>query len=622
MICESCQSAVARSDVRVEDLGKVAPLCEIPSSLKLGMRVTINDRLWEVMGRTQYQHQAGGYWNEWYLVADDGRTGWLAEAQGRQYFTFPQRKTPNVTWPSFEKLQLNQRVQVSITVSLVVAEIGSAKTISAEGELPQPIRPGAEHRYADLSGSHGRFGTLDYQHDEPRLFLGKLLTPQDLVIESSPDSETTESEPAPVKTIEALLLSCPSCGGALELRAPDQSERVACPYCGALSDVDHGNLKFLKALNPPTVRPQLALGARGTLGGIEYTILGMLQRRVVVDGTSYYWQEYLMIAPQVGFRWLVQTERHWSFVEPINPGDVRVAAETATYKGRSFALFQSDDAEVTSVQGEFYWKVELGETARVYDYISPPEMLSRETTMVYARADSPRPNSQVRGETAWSHGTYLPVEEVEKSFRCRNLPRPTKIGVNQPFPLQNVTGTGLIFAGLALFVWLVLSFAVQPQAIASRNLQIPTPADSAHNTTLIAMEHLQLQSHRNVCVTVTISDPSNWAYCRGTLYHESTGAVHTFAVPVGSQTDFPDGTGEVYLSALPAGPYSMRTDIQWSPSALTPPAMTIDVKQGVVRGIYLVWIMGLLSIVPIGVFLYQMVFHSARWSESSIKYHA
>jgi hypothetical protein len=34
----------------------------------------------------------------------------------------------------------------------------------------------------------------------------------------------------------------------LELNAPDKTERVTCPFCNSLLDVNQGNLKFLQAL--------------------------------------------------------------------------------------------------------------------------------------------------------------------------------------------------------------------------------------------------------------------------------------------------------------------------------------------------------------------------------------
>ena len=39
-------------------------------------------------------------------------------------------------------------------------------------------------------------------------------------------------------------LSCSKCGGPLNLVAPDQAQRIICPNCGAIHDIDEGNLRY------------------------------------------------------------------------------------------------------------------------------------------------------------------------------------------------------------------------------------------------------------------------------------------------------------------------------------------------------------------------------------------
>ena len=93
-VCPYCRSVVARSDRRVEDLGKVAALVETDSLLEVGRQGRYQDVPFELTGRTQLAHPAGGVWDEWYAAFGDGRWGWLAEAQGRFYLTFTQPGPP------------------------------------------------------------------------------------------------------------------------------------------------------------------------------------------------------------------------------------------------------------------------------------------------------------------------------------------------------------------------------------------------------------------------------------------------------------------------------------------------------------------------------------------------
>jgi len=69
------------------------------------------------------------------------------------------------------------------------------------------------------------------------------------------------------RTVSSGAMGCPNCGGTLELAAPDKTERVTCPYCNSLLDVNQGNLAFLKTLEPsPAPFDFIApIGAEGAL---------------------------------------------------------------------------------------------------------------------------------------------------------------------------------------------------------------------------------------------------------------------------------------------------------------------------------------------------------------------
>ena len=67
-ICEHCSSAVARGDRDPEDLGKVAALVETQSPLALGLRGSYAGVGFELVGRAQLEHAAGGIWDEWYAA--------------------------------------------------------------------------------------------------------------------------------------------------------------------------------------------------------------------------------------------------------------------------------------------------------------------------------------------------------------------------------------------------------------------------------------------------------------------------------------------------------------------------------------------------------------------------
>src|SRR5207247_8393974 len=113
-------------------------------------------------------------------------------------------------------------------------------------------------------------------------------------------------------------------------------------------------------------------------------------------------------------------------------------------------LFQRAWAEVENVQGEFYWKVEVGEKVRASDFVNPPDILSREVTRGQADDDE-------RGEINWSHGVYLPVDDVERAFQLHGLRRPAfdNVAPNQVFPYSWIYKWWALFAGIAVLLFVI-----------------------------------------------------------------------------------------------------------------------------------------------------------------------
>ena len=85
-VCEYCQSTLVRHDQALEDIGKMAVLAEDRSPLQLGTEGRYKGVHFALIGRIQLKYSQG-LWNEWHLLFDDMRTGWLSEASGEYVLT-------------------------------------------------------------------------------------------------------------------------------------------------------------------------------------------------------------------------------------------------------------------------------------------------------------------------------------------------------------------------------------------------------------------------------------------------------------------------------------------------------------------------------------------------------
>lgn len=395
-VCEFCRNTVVRSDRGLAGLGKVADLVDTPSLVAVGDEGTLAGRPLRVMGRVQLDHGAGP-WDEYYVAFDHGQSwGWLAYAQGQWFTTSP---VSGLSIPRYDELLPERDVPLGPAGNFRVAEVRSGRIVSAEGELPGAFPAGFTRYYADLWAPRQAFATLDYgDHSAPPVaYLGWAFPESALSI--------TALGPRSTKKVAATTLKCPNCGGDVPALAPDRSERLGCPYCGAVSDI--AERKVIAHQERARSQPVIPIGSHGTLDGVNYVCIAMVRRGSQFDEELYEWEEFLLWSQGLGFRWLVlDPETGWSFVSPVNLAEVDLGfmPERAALGGRWFQQRNRNVARVRYVVGEVYWKCEVGEATQVMDFVNGDDVLSRE--------EGP-------GEVNWSQSTPRDWPTVAQAF---NLP--------------------------------------------------------------------------------------------------------------------------------------------------------------------------------------------------------
>jgi hypothetical protein len=604
-ICEHCGVAVSRKGVNLAAYGRVAELIPTPSVLALGASGGYEGAPpFTLVGRLQMDYGAGT-WDEWLMAFVGDTWAWLSEAQGRFHYM---GQAPVPPAPEYEDVRVGQTLDLGPPGTFVVTEVREARFMTAAGELPFDVEPGSLLRYADLSGPGGQLATLDYGTGSTAeaLYVGREVTLDEIGLTGLPDEEDRR------KKTGASNLSCPQCGGPLEIRAPDQAKRVACPYCGSLLDATK-DLAVLEALSNVAVEPRIPLGSKGRLHGVEWTLIGFLERSVTYESVRYPWQEYLLYEPRRGFRWLVESKGHWSFVEPISAGDVkRLGADRMTHDGKTFRHFQGGQAKVDVVVGEFYWAVARGDVVSSQDYVCPPLMLSSEDDEV---------------ELNWSRGTYTPAPEVWKAFNLVGSPPPQEgVAPHQPSPyegkVKQIWSLAALAAGLLVFVY--LGFAITGgRAVHKQSVVIPAGVAPAAPEAALFTDAFFVLSPGNLEVTVKAPVSNSWLYLDGALINEENGAVDDFDLEAsyyfGSDSDgsWSEGSTEAraFIASVPPGRYVLRLGPQWE-AGKRPPPYDLRVRSRVPRAYQLVLALLALLVWPIVVAWRSMRFELRRWSES------
>jgi hypothetical protein len=417
-VCEFCSTVVLRGDANLENLGKVADLVDTDSPLKLMLSGRHSGIPFTIVGRLQKAHDtddgsAYGAWDEWFLSFEDGRSAWLSESEGQWNLMFPlSGQTP----PAYADAHPGTDFNLKGT-RVVVEERSRARTVSAQGQLPDFH---SEHPFVDASGPKGVFVSIDYGAGEPgEAYVGSATSLAALGFDA------TDLEPSARR--QALSQArCTQCNGMLDLKAPDVSQRVVCPFCGALLDCSHGKLAFLQLLAKPQIEPQIPLGRTGTLEGIAWTCLAFLVRSCEVEGTRYAWFEYLLYNKAQGFRWLMNSNGHWTFLTPIPAGEVVVGFKQALYDGEAYALYQTVNTTTDYVIGECYWAVSQNERGFAAEYIAPPKSINLDRTVE---------------EVSFTRGVLVPSKVVQDAFKVQDIGSPSGIASAQVNPHKERAGS-------------------------------------------------------------------------------------------------------------------------------------------------------------------------------------
>lgn len=322
-------------------------------------------------------------------------------------------------------------------------------------------------------------------------------------------------------------------------------------------DTSDAQVKILKSFQQQLTRtPLIPLGTRGQLKGVDWDVIGFQTRGIEVDGVVYEWNEYVLFNPYKGFRYLTEYNGHWNYVTAIDsiPEAIVATKPKVRYQGRTYQHFQHATATTAFVLGEFPWQVRMPEPVTADDYISPPYMLSSETTNV---------------ETNWSFAEYTPGLEIWEGFRLPGAPPPAQgIYANQPSPYEGKV-RGLWMWMFLLLIGLVvtaigISAMAKQQVVFDKSYSFSPAAPEPSFVTPV----FELKGTKNIELDIKTSLSNNWAGFNFALINDDTGTAYNFGKEISYYYGNEDGEfwsegdtkATIAVPGIPPGHYYLRVE--------------------------------------------------------------
>ncbi len=411
--------------------------------------------------------------------------------------------------------------------------------------------------------------------------------------------------------VQAKSISCPNCGGPVQLRGFAHTLSVVCPQCHSVLDASTPEVAILQKFQGKTqTQPTIPLGTRGKIGDTQYEAIGFQVRQVSSGEDSYSWDEYLLFNPYKGFRYLTEYNGHWNFVhvETALPeqalGRGRIAMR---YGGKTYLAFDSMTASTAYVLGEFPWRVQAGESVACQDFVAPPLMLSSEAT---------------GGEITWSRAEYMTGAQVWQAFRLPGSPGPAYgIFANQPSPYAGSVGSSWstwLWLNVALAGLIFLFLIISPGRVAFTDhyaYSQGVKSDSAFVTPTFQLDG----RNSNVELSIHTDLDNNWVYFNFALIDDQTGQTFDFAREVSYYHDSDGSEGSrnnsVIVPSVPSGQYYLRVEPEMAAGS---PYVRYDLElRRNVPNYSFFGLTALLLLIPPALITYRKTsFEAARWRES------
>lgn len=395
VVCSHCDSLLTLSENELLDTGKKSTVLKDQSYIKVGTRSSFKNKDFTFIGRYQVGYELG-FWNEWYILFDDGNTGWITETDNGWCITFEVSVDNSALFnelmsvtvdksniddlpDDFFDVKINTCYKV-LGKNFLSVDITENHILGIEGEVDKYLEVGFKRKAVDLrTGKY--FYTADYSLKERINYFGFYLD-KPLLCQNTKTLEEREVENSS-NPKELDSITCPNCGDTKQHIYPGASQ-LFCSSCGSSIILSEGRARAVdkNSIALSTYR----LNDRFKIDDTVFICVGTI-RRIVKDHTSSWsYTDYFLVEDGNlnNTRWISENEEDNTFYLTTKSNFMPTILSVRTLALEE-KVYDDKDAEhytgkTVALAGTFNWEVSLLDSVDIDEYkYNTSHYLVRET---------------------------------------------------------------------------------------------------------------------------------------------------------------------------------------------------------------------------------------------------
>lgn len=600
--CPYCNTILQRYEVQdtARKTELIAANRPFSNLIAIGAMGRYENKDFEVIGAA-YCDMERFYNNRWTILFSDGNIALLTETLG----FYAIQKPIKVDYPA-KLSQLNGMDNGLETVELFpgskmrVFDKAKSENSFYSGEISWPDADGqlSITELADINNR--RIEVVEYAKNQFEIYDITYLLLEELSLTNPFYNKATPA-----------THTCTKCGKSITIKNPLYTQYCMCPSCNTLCRFRRGIGLVSKDKKLKPLTPQIPLGSKGKIDGIEYEMTGAI-KKYESGSIETTWTEYALFNEERGFAFISEYNGHFILLKEVKRGfPYPNYSKEIIVDDENYVLFNEYSFDFVAATGEFHTSFNKG-AVKAKEYISPPEMY------VVERNDNK--------EITWYKGDHISSADIFRAFNlpAEAMPRAYGIGPLQPMKgyinMLLLRNMGLIAFAVFFAVQTFFSANAKDEVVFSR---VFTVDDSIGSKGIVTNSFELKPSSSNLQFLISAPVSNSWFNADITLVNEKTGKEYSLDKGVEFYSGYSDGEAwtegsteeEAMLSSVPGGSYHLNI-FPSSGGGRQVNSFSLTARNDVPMWRNFFIIVGILALFPIVQWLRMQAFERMRWNNS------